>query len=188
VPIGPNGLAFKFGRQTFTYKDDRLGVMRLKNQRAIAWFNPENPETCGVTDMNGENPICVKRETSVPNHDAPAELLSQACLENASMERHAKEVYSAVKHVFSSDFEKRRFRPVIADGFAAETGAEFRRQGELLTAKDREEAALIKKAQRSASDIGMKLPSKARGRPEVVPALKRLSALFNEVEDQERAK
>jgi hypothetical protein len=147
--IGINGLSFQFGNRSFTYKDERLGVMRIEGQKVICWFNPENPETCGVTDMNGENPIVVKRDTALPCHDAPRELMSQAKRENAAMERPAKEVYAAVKTVFASDFETRRFRSVISDGVGSETAAEFSRQEEELTAGEREKQTLIRTAARS---------------------------------------
>jgi hypothetical protein len=147
--IGINGLHFQFGARSFTYKDERLGAMRMEGQKVICWFNPENPETCGVTDMNGENPIVVKRDTAVPPHDAPAELMSQAKRENATMERPFKEVYRAVKAVFASDFETRRFRPVISDGLASETAEEFGRQEQKLMAGQREKETLIKTVARS---------------------------------------
>jgi hypothetical protein len=150
LSIGANGLSFQYGRRRFTYKDERLGQMRMRNEKAIAWFNPENPELCGVTDEHGENPIVVRRETTVPNHDAPPESLNRAYAENASMERAAKEVYGRVKHVFSADFEKRRTRPVIANAgsvAAIETQAAFEADAKRITQEDRHAESAIQSAE-----------------------------------------
>jgi len=155
--ITSNGLTFQYGKRRFNYKDERLGKMRFTDTRCIAWFNPEQPQTCGVTDLHGENPIVVKLETDVPNHDAPAELLRLAHSENAAMERHAKEIYRAVKMVWSQEFEQRRFRRIIADGTAAETGSEFRRQTEEIHATERAKTATVRKATRAARRLGVRL-------------------------------
>jgi hypothetical protein len=137
----------------FTYKDERLGKMRLENKKAIVWFNVENPEYCNVTDSDGENPIVVKRETSLPGHDAPAELLAKAKAENALFEREPRAVFGACKHVWDSDFEKRRFRPVITDGQSVENESEFKRQVGDRTAGAVEKKAAILKARKSGVNL-----------------------------------
>jgi hypothetical protein len=154
--IGANGLSFQFGKRRYTYKDERLGEMRFRSRSAIAWFNPENPQLCGVTDESGENPIVVKIETSAPVHDGSA-YVKHSKRENAAFERHAKEVYRSVKHVFATDFENRRFRPVVTDGIAAETAKEFQRQSEELTADDRQRDSLIKSADKAGRKLGVRL-------------------------------
>ncbi|HYG35762.1 MAG TPA: hypothetical protein VEC99_13310, partial [Clostridia bacterium] len=183
VVMTPNGLTFHFGSRTYTYKDARFEGMRLEGQqKVIAWFNPENPQFCGVTDKNGENPIVAKLETSVPNHDARPELLRQAYAENAAMQRIGKEVYAKVKQVFSKDFENRRFRPVVMDGQAARLQAEFDRQTKEITAKEKAASDTVRRASRAASDMGLVLSSTARTRPESAAALERLRNLLKEDE------
>jgi hypothetical protein len=158
VTIGPNGLSFQYGRRRFTYKDERLGIMRNLGQLATAWFNPENPTICHVTDIDGENPITVKQETSTPYHYASPELMGQASKENASMARNSKEVYAAVKQAFSTDFEKRRLRQVMfTDDVSVERQAEFNRQKEVIETDERENKSLVSRAGRAGRELGVKL-------------------------------
>jgi len=163
IQITSNGLCFRFRSRVYRYKDERLTNMRLAGKAAIAWFNPENPEFCGVTDENGENPIMAKRETTLPNHDAPAEMMEQASMENARMERPAKEVFAQVKHVFKTDFENRRFRPlVLADSQAVETNAEFRRQEREQTAESRETLTAVRRARKAGIALSADDPQARR--------------------------
>ena len=151
--IGPNGLSFTYGKRSFTYKSEELGRMRLKDPRCIAWFNPEDPTLCGVTDRDGENPIVARLETDVPSHDAPAELLSRANAENAAFARPGKELYRTLRPVFSQEFEQRRVRPVISDGLAADTGRAFRVQGEVI----KEEEKSVARRRKRAAKLGMSI-------------------------------
>ncbi len=158
--ITPNGLTFTYGKKQFNYKDERLGIMRMKQPHAIAWFNPENPQLCGVTDLDGENPIVVKLETDLPNHDAAElapEAWRQANAENAAMARHSKEVYRAVKAVFTKEFAARQFLPVASDGFAAERQSEFHRQSEKITAEDRAKTETVRRGSRAAKRFDIQL-------------------------------
>jgi hypothetical protein len=147
--IGRNGLSFRFGKRRFTYKSEELGRMKLQDPRVIAWFNPEDPTLCGVTDRHGENPIVARLETDVPNHDASAELLARAHAENAAFSRPGKELYRTLKPIFSDEFEQRRFRPVINDvgySLAAETGRAFREQGEAVKSEEKAKSRLAHRA------------------------------------------
>jgi hypothetical protein len=136
--------------------------MRFKQPRCIAWFNPENPQFCGVTDLTGDNPIVVKLETDVPPHDAPTELLRQANSENAAMERHAKEVYRVVKMTCAKEFAPRRFRANTTDGAAAEITTEFRRQSEAITAETTKAMRQNQRNQRMANALGTRVSSRPK--------------------------
>lgn len=151
--IGRNGLSFQFGTRRFNYKNEALAGMKLRDPRVIAWFNPEDPALCGVTDRNGENPIVSRLATDVPNHDAPAELLSLAHAENAAFERPGKELYRTLKPVFSAEFEKRRVRPVLADGVAVETARVFRQETEKMKEEEKQQNRLETRARK----IGLKV-------------------------------
>lgn len=56
--IGHNGLTFRYGKRSFVYKSEELGRMKITDPRVIAWFNPEDPTLCGVTDRNGGRSDC----------------------------------------------------------------------------------------------------------------------------------
>src|SRR5262249_18721164 len=150
---------------------------------AIAWFNPENPRTCGVTDEQGENPIVVEIEIDVPCHEAPAEIISKAHAQNAAMNRAGRERYGRVQQIFKTDFEKRRFRSVVSDGIAREREAEFKRQTEEIASKEREVASVQKQLRRSGIVIPKDDPrfeSRARG----AQALRELEIFDNQSEEK----
>jgi hypothetical protein len=132
--------------------------MKLHDPRVIAWFSPEDPTLCGVTDRDGENPIVARLETDVPNHDAAPELLAQAHAENAAFDRPGKELYRSLKPLFSAEFEQRRFRAVITDGVAAETGRAFRAQGEAAKVEEESKSRLQQRARKMGLNVSRNDP------------------------------
>ena len=58
-----NGVTFQVGKQKFNYRGKEIA--HLVGQDVLAWFDPENPETLVVTDMQRRNPICVARSKEV---------------------------------------------------------------------------------------------------------------------------
>jgi len=66
-------------------------------------------------------------------------------------------VYAQCKHVFSSDFEARRFRKVVSDGMAVETAAEFSRQGEEIRTEARAKDSTIRKGAKAGRKLNVEL-------------------------------
>jgi len=54
-----DGVKFKIGAKTFRYRGTQIS--HLVGHEVIAWFDPENPESIVVTDLNRRNPICVPK-------------------------------------------------------------------------------------------------------------------------------
>ena len=59
LPVTLNGVTLQVGKQKFNYRGKEIA--HLVGQTVLAWFDPENPETMVVTDMQRRNPICVQR-------------------------------------------------------------------------------------------------------------------------------
>jgi Mu transposase, C-terminal len=54
-----NGVTFQVGKQKFNYRGREIA--HLVGREVLAWFDPENPETIVVTNLDRTNPICVAR-------------------------------------------------------------------------------------------------------------------------------
>jgi hypothetical protein len=59
APVTLNGVTMRVGKKKFNYRGAEIA--HLVGKDVLAWFDPENPESIVVTDMNRRNPICVKR-------------------------------------------------------------------------------------------------------------------------------
>lgn len=54
-----NGITFQIGKQKFNYRGREIA--HLVGREVMTWFDPENPETIVVTNLDRTNPICVAR-------------------------------------------------------------------------------------------------------------------------------
>lgn len=59
-----NGVTIQVGKTKFNYRGREIA--HLVNREVLAWFDPENPETIVVTNLDRTNPICVGRSEN-PN-------------------------------------------------------------------------------------------------------------------------
>ncbi|HTR40119.1 MAG TPA: Mu transposase C-terminal domain-containing protein [Pseudomonadales bacterium] len=59
-----NGVTIQVGKQKFNYRGKEIA--HLVGREVMVWFDPENPETIVVTDLDRQNPICVERSEN-PN-------------------------------------------------------------------------------------------------------------------------
>lgn len=58
-----NGVTIQVGKKKFNYRGAEIA--HLVGHDVLAWFDPENPESLVVTDMQRKNPICVGRANAV---------------------------------------------------------------------------------------------------------------------------
>src|ERR1019366_9206408 len=97
-----NGVTFQVGRQKFNYRGKEIA--HLVGQDVLAWFDPENPETLTVTDMQRRNPICVARSHEVSAlecvTDPDSGRLAQEMRGIAGQGSHMKARFIAVKSKF----------------------------------------------------------------------------------------
>ncbi len=111
--VGRNGISFQFGLHRFNYKSAQTGA--LYKRQVIAWFNPERPDLLPVSNLDEQFLFLVPLETTVANHDPEPGRLSKAMAENASHNRHHKELFRALKPKYSEAFDQGRLRtPVVS--------------------------------------------------------------------------
>jgi hypothetical protein len=117
-----NGVTFQVGRQKFNYRGKEIA--HLVGQDVLAWFDPENPETLTVTDMQRRNPICVARAHEVSAlecvTDPDSGRLAQELRRVAAQGSYMKARFTAVKSKFPMPQ-----RVAIADAHTAQLGQEF---------------------------------------------------------------
>jgi hypothetical protein len=97
-----NGVTFQVGKQKFNYRGNEIA--HLVGQDVLAWFDPENPETLVVTDMQRRNPICVERSKEVSAlecvTDPDSGRLAQELRRVAGQGSYMKARFTAVKSKF----------------------------------------------------------------------------------------
>lgn len=142
----------------FTYKGEAASA--LIGQRVLAWFNPEDPDSICVTDLQHKNPVTLRRETAVPAFDATPEQIEQAQRENHAQTKHSRILFATLQKNFPEEFLRRRRRIAIDEGATAQLGQEMEAQ-RLLDQKEAVAATRLQtKGERLARSIG--LPSAAQ--------------------------
>ena len=120
-----NGVTFQVGKQKFNYRGNEIA--HLVGQDVLAWFDPENPETLVVTDMQRRNPICVARSMEVSAlecvTDPDSGRLAQELRRVAGQASHMKARFTAVKSKFP--MPQRR---ALADARTVQLGQQIEEQ------------------------------------------------------------
>ena len=97
-----NGVTIQIGKQKFNYRGKEIS--HLVNREVLAWFDPENPETITVTDLDRTNPICVARSQSpgaLESFTSPdAGTLGRELARIEDQASHMKTRYNVVKAKF----------------------------------------------------------------------------------------
>lgn len=152
-PVTGNGISFKFGKRTFTYKGYELGKHRFSN--VIAWFNPERPDTICCTDLDEKNPFIAELEPSVYNHDPIPGTLERAQELNAAQNRYQKELHRSLKPYYHGAFFDNLFRPVIVDRKATELSTQFAAQSAARKSEELERETRTRKMRSQARKLGV---------------------------------
>jgi hypothetical protein len=160
IPVGGNGIAFRFGRRTFRYKGYELGKRR--GYKVVAYFNCEDRETICCTDQDGQNPFTAELEPRVYNHDPLPGTLEKALAQNAAQNRYQKELHQSLKPYYNSDFFKDRFRPCVVDGETVAKAQEFARQKAELKSRQKDTEQLQRRGQNVFGRLGLVAPPNVR--------------------------
>jgi hypothetical protein len=137
----------------FWYKGERTSA--LVHERVLAWFNPEDPESICVTDLNQKNPFTVSRAASVPAFDASPEEIAQAERENYAQTKYQRTLYRKLVHDFPEEFQRRRRNIVLAPAETAALGVEMETQRLENNKAAVKAEALREKGNRLARDVGL---------------------------------
>jgi len=102
VKVTLDGVTREVGKRQFRYLGKEIA--HLVGQDALLWFDPENPETAVVTDMQRRNPICVGRANEVSAlecvTDPDSGRLAQELRRVAGQASYMKARFTAVKSNF----------------------------------------------------------------------------------------
>lgn len=96
--VKPSGIQFQVGKNTYRYYGEELG--HLVGRRVLAWFDPENPDSITVTDLNRTNPIRVPRGQSVSamaSLTGGGELLQSGLAQASGQMKPIKARYQVIK-------------------------------------------------------------------------------------------
>jgi len=58
--VTTNGIGFRIGKEPYAYR-----CQLSQGEKVLAWFDPESPDTLGVTDLKQRNPIVLERSKDV---------------------------------------------------------------------------------------------------------------------------
>jgi hypothetical protein len=117
-----NGVTLQVGKQKFNYRGEEIA--HLVGRDVLTWFDPENPETLVVTDMERRNPICVARSNEVSALECVTEpgsgRLAQELRRVEGQASYMKARFTAVKSKFP--MPQRR---ALADARTVQLGEQF---------------------------------------------------------------
>ncbi len=152
--VKTNGVEIRVGKRKFTYKDERTSAKI--GERVLAWFNPEDPESICITDLNQRNPFTVRRCTLVDAYEADPEQLAQAMRENAAQTKHARTVFGRLRKNFPEEFQRSRRRLFMPPPQLAELGAEIGAQRGEANAEANADQKLRARGTKAAGKIGIR--------------------------------
>jgi len=159
VKIGTNGATIQIGKTKYNYRGKEIS--HLTGRDALAWFDPENPETIVVTDLDRTNPICVARSDN-PNAlesliDPDAGTLGNELSRIAGQASYMKTRYNVLKAKFPLPQ-----RQLLADAQAVQLGEEIAAQKAGVTEKVAHRERQHVRAQKLARNTGIVVPEHAK--------------------------
>jgi len=175
APVTLNGVTMQIGKKHFNYRGKEIA--HLVGDQVLAWFDPENPETIVLTNMERENPICVARSNE-PSAlecliDPASQTLGRELQRIEDQASYMKARYHAVKSKFPMPS-----RITLATTRTVELGKEIEEQKAKQTTAQKQQA----RARTAYSKLNMAVPADAFRRPETLEAAERLQQLLNEEE------
>lgn len=168
VTVKTNGVEIQIGRRRFIYKDEQTGAKI--GERVLAWFNPEEPDTICITDLNHKNPITVRRASVVDAFQASPEAIERAKQENAAQTKHARTLWGKLRRNFPEEFQRARRDIVLASADAVALGVSMDQQRQASNTQAQQQDKLRTKGDRLARKLGLE-NSRRRVDAEQVEAL-----------------
>lgn len=152
--VGVDGIKFKIAGQDYIYRDANTSALRGKT--VLAWFDPECPESLGITDLKERNPVLVRRENAVDflasmDASGTANRAYQLELEKvAAHNAYPKARFNVLKAKFAPTFRKNLVSPAVLD-----VAATFTAQRADSQARQETESRQRTKAARIARDLNL---------------------------------
>jgi hypothetical protein len=126
-----NGVTIQIGKQKFNYRGREIA--HLVGREVLAWFDPENPETIVVTNMDRTNPIYVSRSEN------PSALESLIAPDSGTLGRELSRIEGQASYMKTRfNVVKAKFplpqRRLLAAAQALNLGAEIETQKSAIAA------------------------------------------------------
>jgi hypothetical protein len=157
--VTTNGVTIQVGKTKFNYRGQEIA--HLIGREVLAWFDPENPETVVITNLDRTNPICVARSEN------PNALESLIAPESGTLARELARIEGQASYMKTRyNVIKAKFplpqRQLLASAQTVELGHEIAAQKSSLAEK-----AMIQKRQRGqarqlAQRTGIAVPERAQ--------------------------
>lgn len=175
VTVTGDGITLRFHGRTYNYKNETTG--RLRGQKLIAWFNPQEPDILSVTDLQEEIPFTVERCEDTSAMSATAEELEAAHSQIKAHSTYGRRLYRTVNQAFPADFAKGMCRSITPDPEAAELGRNMERQRRDTAAKREARKGKEAGVAAVARDLGLPAESeRARNAARALPELAKFLA------------
>ena len=116
----------------------------------LCWFNPDEPSSLAVTDLNMRNPFSVPLSNSVAALDPDPETLATELARVADYESHGKARYKVLKADFAP-----KFRRMVPNRVVVETGQAIRQQREIIEVERKRASNRRQTGQRNGRALGL---------------------------------
>ena len=155
-----NGVTFQIGKQTFNYRGQEIA--HLVGRDVLRWFDPQNPETIVVTNLDRTNPICVSRSEN------PNALESLIAPESGTLGRDLARIEGQASYMKTRfNVVKAKFplpqRQLLAAAQAVDLGEQITAQKTELSERATRRQRQRGQAQRFAQRTGIAVPERAQG-------------------------
>jgi hypothetical protein len=154
-----NGITIQIGKQKFNYRGEEIA--HFTGRDVLAWFDPENPETLTVTDLDRKNAVCVRRSQN-PNAlesivEPDSDILSGELSRIHGQASYIRTRYSIVKSKFPLPQ-----RQLLVDAQTVGLGRQIEAQKAELTKRVDHRRRQDERARRLESSTGIFVPQEAR--------------------------
>lgn len=157
--VTTNGVTIQVGKTKFNYRGAEIA--HLIGREVLAWFDPENPETVVITNLDRTNPICVARSEN------PNALESLIAPESGTLARELARVEGQASHMKTRfTVVKAKFalpqRQLLASAQTVELGCEIAVQKSNLAEKTTIQKRQRGQARQLAQSTGIAVPERAQ--------------------------
>jgi hypothetical protein len=159
VRVTLNGVTIQIGKQKFNYRGPEIAHLVGRDQ--IIWFDPENIETCVLTNPDESNPICVSRSEN------PSVLESLIAPESGALDRELGRIAGQASYMKTRfNVVKAKFplpqRQLLVAAQAVELGAEITEQKNRITETQTRRQRQRSRAQRFSQRTGIIVPERVQ--------------------------
>jgi hypothetical protein len=180
-----NGITIRIGKQEFNYRGREIA--HLVGRDVIAWFDPENTGMLAVTDLNRQNPLCVRRSQE-PSALEDVIDPDSGTLKNemAGIEGQASYMKTRFR-VLKANFPLPE-RQVLANTQTLALGQEIESRRSSLREKEASDRKRIKHINQQAGTLGASVPARPKRLEVVESGLEWEAQIRRQIKEGEESK